>query len=410
MKNELENILKDKALTKEQKIQIINQYYDNYRTEIDKELNNYLIKQYIGLALEIGSAALPVGGAGKLGGEIGKQLLKKQLGRKVSENIGSGMLSGGTTGGLFGLGESLINETNPILSSLQDALFGTTAGAALGALGGNIQKAVKGLQLKDYGNIDNLDDVLRKQYNNDSRKFYQDYIQEIQLNKNGNFDFSKRGLQEQLRWNPQQAQNFSELVNDIKNAKRLPDAPNTKPLEKPDVSHYEVYRGKNGDHYIEVFNNGEKRYYITKDTPQTATHTTSTDDLRDIGTYLESPNNIIPFVYPNYNTQRYNNLLYGSVEMNAGNSNKSDLFGYINPLTGSNHIYTREEIGSMTPDEFAKHEKEIDAQTRAFNGTMPTNGDLQREAMAGGGVVYVNSYTRSDGTKVNGYYRSKPRF
>ncbi|MEE3350591.1 MAG: hypothetical protein VZR09_11225 [Candidatus Gastranaerophilaceae bacterium] len=44
MTNELENILKDKTLTKEQKIQIINQYYDNYRAEIDKELNNYLVK------------------------------------------------------------------------------------------------------------------------------------------------------------------------------------------------------------------------------------------------------------------------------------------------------------------------------------------------------------------------------
>jgi hypothetical protein len=41
---------------------------------------------------------------------------------------------------------------------------------------------------------------------------------------------------------------------------------------------------------------------------------------------------------------------------------------------------------------------------------MPTNGDLQRGAMTGGGVVYVNLYTRSDGTKVNGYYRSKPNF
>jgi len=85
----------------------------------------------------------------------------------------------------------------------------------------------------------------------------------------------------------------------------------------------------------------------------------------------------------------------------------SGLFGYTNPLTGSNHIYTREEVGQMSSDEFAKHEKEIDAQTRAFNGTMPTNGDLQREAMTGGGVVYVNSYTRSDGTKVRGYYRSR---
>ena len=89
---------------------------------------------------------------------------------------------------------------------------------------------------------------------------------------------------------------------------------------------------------------------------------------------------------------------------------QSGLFGYTNPLTGSNHIYTREEIGAMSSDEFAKHEKEIDAQTRAFSGTMPTNGDLQREAITNGGVVYVNSYTRSDGTKVKGYYRSKASF
>ena len=407
MTNELENILKDKTLTKEQKIQIINQYYDNYRAEIDKELNNYLAKQYIGAALEIGSAAIPVGGVGKLGGEIGKQLLKKQLGRKISENIGSGMLSGAASGGLFGLGESLINETNPILSTLQGVLSGTITGSALGTVGGNTQKAIKGQQLKNYGDIDNLDGILRKQYSNDSRKFYQDYIQEIQLNKNGNFDFSKRGVQEQLRWNPKQAQNFSELVNDIKNAQRLPDVPNTKPLEKPLVSHYEVYRGKNGDHFIEVLKDGSKRFYITKDTHIGTPHATSTGSNVGIGTYLESPNDIIPFVYPNYNTQK-DNLLYGGVEMNVDNNKKSDLFGYTNPLTGSNHIYTREEVGQMTPDEFANHEKEIDAQTRYFNGIMPTNSDLQREAITGGGVVHVNSYARSDGTKVKGYYRSRP--
>ena len=89
------------------------------------------------------------------------------------------------------------------------------------------------------------------------------------------------------------------------------------------------------------------------------------------------------------------------------NTQQSGLLGYANPLTGNNRIFTREDVGTMTPEEFAKHEKEIDAQTQAFNGTMPTNSDLQREAMTGGGVVYVNSYTRSDGTKVSGYYRSK---
>ena len=91
----------------------------------------------------------------------------------------------------------------------------------------------------------------------------------------------------------------------------------------------------------------------------------------------------------------------------ANQSQQSSLFGYTNPLTGSNHIYTREEVGSMSSDEFSKHEKEIDAQLKSFNGTMPTNGDLYRESISNGGVVYVHPYTRSDGTEVRGYYRSR---
>ena len=406
MSNDLEKILQDKTLSKEQKIEKINQYYDDYRAQIDKELRNYLAKQYAGTALEIGSAALPIGGVSKLGGEIGKQLLKKQLGRKISENLGSGALSGGLSGSLFGLGKSLTNGTNPVLSTLQGSLLGMTTGATLGIVGSNIQKTVKGQQLKNYGNIDNLDEVSRKQYNNDSRKFYQDYIQEIQLDNNGKLDFSKRGVQEQLRWNPQQAQNFPELVNDIKNAKRLPDVPNSKPLEKPLVSHYEVYRGENGDHYVEVLKDGSKRYYITKDTRIGTPHATSTGSNTSTETSLGSPTNSIPPVYQNYNPQTGNNVLYGSIEKNV-NSQQSDLSGYKNPLTGSNHIYTREEVGQMSSDEYAKHEKEIDAQTRAFNGTMPSNSDLQKEAITGGGVVYVNSYTRSDGTEIQGYFRSR---
>ena len=51
---------------------------------------------------------------------------------------------------------------------------------------------------------------------------------------------------------------------------------------------------------------------------------------------------------------------------------QSGLYGYTNPLTGSNHIYTREEVNSMSPEEFVKREKEIMSQTKAFNGTMPT--------------------------------------
>lgn len=89
---------------------------------------------------------------------------------------------------------------------------------------------------------------------------------------------------------------------------------------------------------------------------------------------------------------------------------QSGLFGYTNPLTGNNRIFTREDVGAMSSDEFAKYEKEIDAQIKSMGGSMPTNGYLQREAMTGGAVVYVASYTRSDGTEVKGYYRSRPNF
>lgn len=121
-------------------------------------------------------------------------------------------------------------------------------------------------------------------------------------------------------------------------------------------------------------------------------------------------------------TRRYNKLTppftptrgIGGVQNNgvptgfaaSTNSQKSEFSGYTNPLTGNPRIYTREEVGAMPPEEFAKNEKEIDAQVSAMGGTMPTNGDLQLEAN-GGGVIYVNAYTRSDGTKVSGYYRSR---
>lgn len=91
-------------------------------------------------------------------------------------------------------------------------------------------------------------------------------------------------------------------------------------------------------------------------------------------------------------------------------NNQSGLSGYTNPLTGNNRIFTREDVGAMSSDEFEKYQKEIDAQIKSMGGTMPTNSDLKNEAMTGGGVIYVNSYTRSDGTEVKGYYRSRPKF
>ena len=97
-----------------------------------------------------------------------------------------------------------------------------------------------------------------------------------------------------------------------------------------------------------------------------------------------------------------------NVNYNSPLISESGYAGYTNPLTGNNRIFTREEIGAMNDDEFAQNEKEIMAQIQAMNGIMPTNGDMLKESITGGGVVYVQPYTRSDGTKVQGYYRSRP--
>ena len=80
---------------------------------------------------------------------------------------------------------------------------------------------------------------------------------------------------------------------------------------------------------------------------------------------------------------------------------------FVNPETGSDKIYTREEIGSLSPDDFKKNEKEIFAQMNSPIG-IPTEGELKNAASSGGGVVFVNGYTRSDGVEVKSYYRSSP--
>ena len=97
------------------------------------------------------------------------------------------------------------------------------------------------------------------------------------------------------------------------------------------------------------------------------------------------------------------------IDYNQLEQPQSIISGYINPLTGNNRIFTREEVDAMTEEEFEKNEKEIMAQVDAMKGKMPTNRDMQREVNSGA-AVYVNPYTRSDGTYVKGYYRSKPAY
>lgn len=70
----------------------------------------------------------------------------------------------------------------------------------------------------------------------------------------------------------------------------------------------------------------------------------------------------------------------------------------------NNRVYTREEIGKMSTDEFQKHEKFINKNMKDNKIMTKKEAD---EAVKSGNLIYVNSYTRSDGTEVKGYYRRK---
>ena len=84
---------------------------------------------------------------------------------------------------------------------------------------------------------------------------------------------------------------------------------------------------------------------------------------------------------------------------------KTDFSGYSNPLTGSKQIFSREDIETMSNDEYSQNEKAINAQLNSIG--IPTNNELESKTTFNGGIVYVNSYTRNDGTKVKGYYRAR---
>ena len=80
----------------------------------------------------------------------------------------------------------------------------------------------------------------------------------------------------------------------------------------------------------------------------------------------------------------------------------ASLRNFINAITNDNKIYTAEDIGGMSGDEFMSNEKAIDYQI--------ANLGIPRESELTGNpdVVYVHAYTRDDGTEVKAHYRSKP--
>ncbi len=80
-----------------------------------------------------------------------------------------------------------------------------------------------------------------------------------------------------------------------------------------------------------------------------------------------------------------------------------DYSGYLNPVSGNSKLFSRELISQMSGDEYTANESAIMAQLQAIG--IPTDNELQTTSLRCG-TVYVKPYTRADGTEVRGYYRS----
>lgn len=81
----------------------------------------------------------------------------------------------------------------------------------------------------------------------------------------------------------------------------------------------------------------------------------------------------------------------------------ANLNEFFNKISYNNRIFSREDIGNMSNDEFSSHQKAIDFQLANLGGGGPTNEQLAQS----NDTVYVKAYTRADGTHVKAHFRSK---
>ncbi len=75
---------------------------------------------------------------------------------------------------------------------------------------------------------------------------------------------------------------------------------------------------------------------------------------------------------------------------------------YKNKYTNSPRIYSMEDFLNMSVGNMTRREKELTSQYKQIG--LPTTSELKNSS----NVVYVNEYTRGDGTVVHAHWRSKP--
>lgn len=106
------------------------------------------------------------------------------------------------------------------------------------------------------------------------------------------------------------------------------------------------------------------------------------------------------------NTRTISNYQRQSVPIELLKNKKGFYAGFVNSENGSDRIYSIEDVGGMTDEEYSSSRKVLHAQISKIG--LPSNRELRHASTHGGGAVYVHSYTRSGSISVRSHYRSAP--
>ncbi len=176
-----------------------------------------------------------------------------KIGKKIAKEVSTGIIDGAITGGVYGLGEGLLNDENPVLSSLEGIAIGGITGGTIGLGAGTITKSiVKKDLIKNTKN--NRIKLSNEYYKNFERgvKTYRDDLGEIIL--------SSDSFKETTRQSPQNSIGVIDLSNNIRNAKYLYPEP-------PEHNHkYKIIRfhrlaGKDFNYLIAENSKGKFYFY-----------------------------------------------------------------------------------------------------------------------------------------------------
>ncbi len=284
--NNLEELLNDNTLTKEQKIEALS----HYSKSVDKELNQYIAKQWLNLGVEVAAAALPVGAGAffktkqgisflektvgaelakkisenGLGALIQKESMTKSIGNKLSSAIDNGVLYGTTSGALFGAIEGALNDKNVLKSAVEGAGAGLLLdGLGMGAYG--YMKKLKNAKQLENLDINKLSPEQIQEIRALGKNYYKDYLQgrEIFSEKLGDIRFPRSQAGEIGLHNYKMVPKLPEQIRGAKNVQYSNDKPHRLDAD----NFYKLYNDHNGKNYEYVIrknsnNTGHDFYQI----------------------------------------------------------------------------------------------------------------------------------------------------